>query len=111
MMLFDENINLVDERTERPEYLDSQIITYIGNKRALLNPIGDALEEVRRALKKDRLVLLDLFSGSGIVARYFKRFASRLYANDLEAYSRIMNECFLANASSVDVRMLEQSRV
>ena len=84
---------------ESEEYLSRQIITYIGNKRELLKEIEEEVIFVCKKLNKDALVCLDLFSGSGIVARFLKRYSSKIIANDLEAYSRIINECFLSNKS------------
>ena len=94
---------------ENPAYLQEQIITYIGNKRALLPFIGEAVRKVQRALDKEKLRILDLFSGTGIVARYLKQFSASLFVNDLEAYSRVTNECYLANASDVDHARLAES--
>ncbi|MBN1685288.1 MAG: DNA adenine methylase [Spirochaetales bacterium] len=92
---------------ESPAYLSEQLITYIGNKRALLQFIGRAIGKVQGRLGKDRLRLLDLFSGSGIVSRYFKRFADLLVVNDLERYCEVINRCYLANRSDLDVGELE----
>jgi len=91
-----------DQIEEDPSFLQDQIITYIGNKRSLLPFIGSAIEAVKDDLGRDKLRILDLFSGSGVVARYFKQHALQVIANDLETYSRISNECFLSNAASVD---------
>ena len=55
-------------------------------------------------LGKERIVSLDLFSGSGVVARFLKQFSSKIIANDLEAYSKVINECFLSNKSEFDER-------
>lgn len=93
---------------EDPRYLTEQVITYIGNKRALLPFIGQGLDRVRSRLGKDRLVTLDLFSGSGIVSRFLKRYSEHVITNDLEAYSTITNKCYLANEEDVDRRMLEE---
>lgn len=84
---------------EDPAYLKEQIITYIGNKRKLLPFIGKALNVVRRRLDKPLLSSVDLFSGSGIVARYLKGYSESVIANDLEAYSHAANECYLSNRS------------
>jgi adenine-specific DNA-methyltransferase len=97
------------EMGENPAYLQEQLITYIGNKRALLPFIGEAVRKVQRALDTDKLRILDLFSGTGIVARYLKQFSSTLLVNDLEAYSRVTNECYLANESKVDRVHLAES--
>ena len=64
---------------------------------------------MQRALGADKLRILDLFSGTGIVARYLKQFSTSLYVNDLETYSRITNECYLSNVSDVDHSRLADS--
>lgn len=51
-------------------YLSDQLITYIGNKRSLLKLIGLAIEKVQHRLNRKELQIIDLFSGSGVVARY-----------------------------------------
>ena len=92
---------------EKPEFLSEQIITYIGNKRSLLAFIGTALDEVHTTLGKDELDIADIFSGSGIVSRYFKKHAENLYVNDLEKYSQTLNKCYLTNESDVDYDTLK----
>ncbi|MDR1635964.1 MAG: DNA adenine methylase [Treponema sp.] len=92
---------------EKEAYLTQQLITYIGNKRALLSFIGQGVDEIRRRLRKDRLVTFDVFSGSGIVARYFKRFSRLLLVNDLERYSALINQCYLSNESELDIPRLK----
>ena len=96
---------------EDPRFLQEQIITYIGNKRALLPAIERGVQTVRDRLARPQLRIADLFSGSGIVARALKRHSTHLLVNDLETYSRIANECFLANRSSVPLEELEEKRV
>ena len=87
---------------ENSEYLESQILTYMGNKRSLLSHIGEEILRIQNDLNVRKLVCLDLFSGSGIVARYLKQFSSAVYANDLEAYSWVINSCYLTNQSEFD---------
>lgn len=87
---------------EDPEFLRRQLITYIGNKRALLPEIDAVFRDVRSRLGGRRLRMADLFSGTGVVARLMKQHAQRIVANDLEGYSRVANECFLTNRSAVD---------
>jgi len=84
---------------ENEDYLTQQLITYIGNKRALLGFIGDGIKKVQSKLNKEKLKMFDVFSGSGIVARYFKQFSELLIVNDLEKYSTLINECYLSNDS------------
>jgi adenine-specific DNA-methyltransferase len=82
---------------EKNDYLTQQLITYIGNKRALLGFIGDGVRKVQKKINKEKLKMFDVFSGSGIVARYFKQFSELLIVNDLEKYSTLINECYLSN--------------
>ncbi|MDR3166796.1 MAG: DNA adenine methylase [Treponema sp.] len=93
---------------ENKDYLTQQLITYIGNKRSLLPFIGKALERVKVRLNKKKLSLFDLFSGSGITARFFKAHGELLLVNDLEAYSETINRCYLANVSELDMGKLRQ---
>jgi adenine-specific DNA-methyltransferase len=83
---------------ENPEYLSTQLITYIGNKRALLDVIGAAADEVSRRLGRAKLDIADLFSGSGVVSRFFKQRARRLYVNDFEGYAETLSRCYLPDA-------------
>ncbi len=91
----------VEPVEEDQEYLTKQLITCLGNKRNLLPLIGQGLDFVRQDLGRAQLKLFDVFSGSGIVARFFKRYASWLLVNDLEHYSQVLNSCYLTNASQV----------
>ncbi len=91
---------------ECPRYLQEQIITYLGNKRRLLDFIGRAVAEVRGQLGGRRLRCFDAFSGSGIVSRYLKQHSDQLYTNDLEDYARILNTCYLANSDAVQAARL-----
>ena len=90
------------------EYLTRQLITYIGNKRALLGFIGNGIRKVQEKLQKNKLKTFDVFSGSGIVARYFKQFSELLIANDLEKYSALINECYLSNQNELDFPLLRE---
>lgn len=91
---------------ENPDYLSRQLLTYIGNKRALLGHIGRALEKVKRRLGRQRLRILDAFSGSGVVARFFKAHASLLISNDIEDCAAVVGRCCLRNRSTVDLPAL-----
>ena len=87
---------------ESKEYLSKQILTYIGNKRSLLNEINNHIVKIKNSLNKDKIVSLDLFSGSGVVSRLFKQHSSLIYSNDLELYSAIINKAYLGNISGFD---------
>ena len=92
---------------EKKDFLTRQLITYIGNKRALLGFIGDGIKIVQKKLNKNKLRMFDVFSGSGIVARYFKQFSNLLMVNDLEKYSAVINGCYLSNEDEIDMPSLQ----
>jgi len=96
----------VNKNIEKNEYLTQQLITYIGNKRTLLDFIGEGIKDVQKKLNKEKLKMFDVFSGSGIVARYFKQFSELLVVNDLEKYSAVINGCYLSNESELDIPSL-----
>jgi adenine-specific DNA-methyltransferase len=98
-------INKESQKTtcENGAYLTQQLITYIGNKRALLHFIGCGIEKIKKRLNKDKLIMFDVFSGSGIAARFFKQFSSLLIANDLEKYSALINQCYLSNVDEPEL--------
>lgn len=92
---------------EDAQFLTQQLITYLGNKRALLPFIGQGLEQIRAKLQHQQLRVFDVFSGSGIVARYLKQYARTLVVNDVENYATVINRCYLTNATEVDWPALE----
>ena len=94
---------------EDPHYLCRQLITYIGNKRALLVPIGQAVQAVKRRLNKKKLSAFDVFSGSGVVSRYLKAHASYLATNDIEDYATVISQCYLRNRTTLDFVKLAET--
>jgi adenine-specific DNA-methyltransferase len=89
-------------KKENQRYLKEQLITYIGNKRNLIQHIENEIIQIKNELSKEKLVCLDLFSGSGVVARMLKQHSSHIMANDLEGYSEVINNCYLSNKSEFD---------
>lgn len=101
--------NNPDYNAESTKFLTEQIITYIGNKRSLLSFIGSGINIVKESLGKKKLSCFDVFSGSGVVSRFLKQHSICLYANDIESYSRVINECYLTNRSEVDFVLLNKT--
>ena len=99
-------VRVGDPGVENPDYLTRQLITYIGNKRALLGHIAGAVERVKERLGKRRLRVFDAFSGSGIVSRLFKAHSELVVSNDIEPYAAAISRCFLTNRSEVDLQAL-----
>ena len=96
------------KKPEKSGYLTKQLITYIGNKRTLLDFIGAGIKQIQKKLNKEKLRTFDVFSGSGIVSRYFKQFSELLIANDLEKYSTVINECYLTNENELNISALRK---
>lgn len=91
-----------EENVENAAYLKQQLITYIGNKRSLLPFIETGLLLVKRDLGVDKVSFLDLFSGTGVVARMARQHARVIHCNDLELYSQITNQCYQTNQLDLD---------
>ncbi|PID40387.1 MAG: hypothetical protein CR984_03470 [Proteobacteria bacterium] len=73
------------------EYLKSQLITYLGNKRKLLPLIEKAI--LSTDVKTGSF--LDLFAGSGVVSRLARLMGFQVTANDWEDFSCIISRAFL----------------
>lgn len=65
------------------EYVFSQLIPYIGNKRKLLDLIHQAI----KLTNIENGTFVDLFSGSTVVSRFAKKLGFRVLSNDWEPYS------------------------
>jgi len=93
---------------ESEDFLTKQIITYIGNKRSLMDFITEGIQIVQKRLQKDKLDIFDVFTGTGIVARLCKQFSRFLIVNDLEKYAAVTGECYLSNKDEIDMSLLEE---
>ena len=94
--------NKITMRNE--EYLKKNIIAYIGNKRNLLNLIKESIIKTGILNNKNAL-FLDLFAGSGSVSRLAKFLGFRVFSNDWEYYSLIINKAFIG----LDADFLDES--
>lgn len=89
------------------EYLTDQIITYLGNKRRLIDFIDQTVEKIisddeeLNKKKHEDITFFDIFSGSGIVSRYANQKGFSVLSNDLELYSKIINETMINTNLSV----------
>lgn len=91
-----------EELVEDVNFLKQQLITYIGNKRSLLPFIETGLCLVKHKIGAEKVSFLDLFSGTGVVARMARKHASVVHCNDLEIYSQITNQCYQTNQLDLD---------
>ncbi len=75
------------------DFVFNQLIPYIGNKRKLLDLIGQALAKTR--ISPESGTFVDVFAGSGVVGRYAKQSGFAVIANDWEPYAEIINRCYI----------------
>lgn len=76
------------------EFVFHQLIPYLGNKRHLLDVIGEALAET--GCRPGRTTFVDAFAGSGVVARFAKQRGFAVVANDWEPFARVLNTAAIA---------------
>ncbi|HIP54069.1 MAG TPA: modification methylase [Sulfurimonas autotrophica] len=76
-------------------------MNYIGSKLKLSSWI---LKEVKRVVGSDlsQKVFCDMFAGTGIVGRVFKKEVKRVISNDLEYYSYVLNKNYIENHKAID---------
>jgi len=78
------------------DFIEKNLIAYIGNKRRLLPLIKKSIEKIEILnSKKENLSFLDLFAGTGVVSRLAKTLGFEVFTNDWEYYSYIMNKAFI----------------
>jgi adenine-specific DNA-methyltransferase len=75
------------------DFVFSQLIPYIGNKRKLLPLIARAVAAT--ALDPAHSTFLDAFSGSTVVSRFAKQLGFTVTANDWEPYAHTLAQCFI----------------
>ena len=89
------------------EFINQTMITYLGNKRKLINKIQEIIKnDILPNVNKDKLSILDGFAGSSVVSRCFAQYSDNLTSNDLELYSYIMLQCFLSKPDNDDIKQI-----
>lgn len=69
-------------------------MNYIGSKLSLL---GFLEESINKVVDKNCDVFCDLFAGTGIVGRHFKKKGYKIIANDIQYYSYVLNRHYIGN--------------
>lgn len=71
-------------------------MNYIGSKLSLLDFIEESINKV---VSTNATTFCDLFAGTGVVGRHFKRKGYRIIANDIQYYSYVLNRHYIGNSS------------
>lgn len=75
-------------------------MNYIGSKYSLLDFIDSTIKEVIGNNLTD-LVFCDIFAGTGIVGRHFKKQVRKVISNDIEFYSYALNRNYIGNHQEI----------
>lgn len=74
-------------------------MNYIGSKLSLLNFLETSIDSVTKGEQK---TFLDLFAGTGAVGLHFKKKGYKVYANDLQYYSFVLNRHYIGNHKEME---------
>lgn len=88
-------------------YTEKQLITYLGNKRKLLNFIQVGISSTKLDISVSSFY--DVFSGSGVVSRSAKDLGfQKVISNDFEYYSYIVNKAYLTNEEDLNLKYVKE---
>jgi len=98
------------------DFVFQPMLTCIGNKRKLVKHIYDITETLRQRLGKEKLCIMDGFTGSGVVARSLLPLCHTMITNDLEQYATLMSRGFLATPGAdararISAHIAEMNRI
>lgn len=80
-------------------------MNYIGSKFSILDYIDETIEDFVKP-KDNNIVFCDIFSGTGVVSKYFKRKGYNIIANDIEYFSYITVKHYIENNSELKFEKL-----
>ena len=80
-------------------------MNYIGSKFSILDFIDETIEDFVKP-KDNNIVFCDIFSGTGVVSKYFKRKGYNIISNDIEYFSYITCKHFIENNSDLNFNKL-----
>lgn len=83
-------------------FITQTMLTCIGNKRKLVSEIKNVVSNVASRIGKDKLRIVDGFSGSTVVSRELASLAYEIHSNDMEYYAYLMAKCFMQKPNEQD---------
>lgn len=97
-----------DDIKSKNNFVLQTMLTCLGNKRLLVDNIYDIVDNLRKRLGKDKLAIMDGFSGSAVVSRKLSYIASKIYANDIETYAYLIAKSSLETPCETDRKKIER---
>ena len=91
---------------DHDQYVYQNMLTCIGNKRKLVSNIRSIMDDICIMLSKNKLNIVDGFSGSSVVSRELSFISNNLYVNDMELYSYLMGYCYLVKPSKINQKKI-----
>ncbi len=79
-------------------------MNYIGSKLKLSSFIEESIRNSVGDIEDK--IFCDIFAGSGVVGRHFKRLTKQVISNDIEYYSYVLNKNYIENNSLVETAHL-----
>lgn len=67
-------------------------MNYIGSKFSLLSFLQETIQSVTKYKKGQSFVFADLFAGTGVVGKSYKKLGCKVIANDIQYFSYILNK-------------------
>ena len=77
------------------QFVTQTMLTCLGNKRKLVGEIKHIAQEIATRLGKEKMRIVDGFSGSTVVSRAIGSLAYDIHCNDMETYAYLMAKCFM----------------
>ena len=81
------------------QFVTQTMLTCLGNKRKLVGEIKNIAQEIASTLGKEKMRIVDGFSGSTVVSRELASLAYDIHCNDMENYAYLMAKCFMEKPS------------
>ena len=81
------------------QFVTQTMLTCLGNKRKLVGEIKNIAQEIAATLDKEKMRIVDGFSGSTVVSRELASLAYDIHCNDMENYAYLMAKCFMEKPS------------
>ena len=77
-------------------------MNYIGSKYKLSNWIKN---EISKIINPSNKVFCDIFAGTGIIGRVFKKDVKKVIANDIEYYAYVLNRNYIGNHTNLKEKL------